>query len=212
MRLNCLIPIALLASATGTIVAAQSAASANINPAAVTPGSYVVEPSHTRLQFSLSHMGFTHWYGDLTGATGSLVLDPKNPAAAKVDVTLPVASVATTNAKLDEELRGAQWLDTNTYPTVRFVSTRVVRVGARGATVTGNLTFHGVTRPVTLNAVFNGAGTDPIAKAYTVGFDGSTSIRRSDFGVTTYVPLIGDAVDIRISAAFVPAGNSQATN
>ena len=207
MRFKHLIPLALLASATGTIVAAQSAAPANTNPAAVTPGSYVVEPSHTRLQFSLSHMGFTHWYGDLTGASGSLVLDPKNPTAAKVDVTLPVASVMTTNAKLDEELRGPEWLDATAYPTIRFVSTRVVRIGARGAMVTGNLTFHGITRPVTLNAVFNGAGADPIAKAYTVGFDATTTIRRSDFGVKTYVPMIGDAVDIRISAAFVPAGN-----
>ena len=204
MRSRYLIPFALLASAVGTIVVAQPAPPANADPAAVTAGSYVIEPSHTRLQFSLSHMGFTHWYGDLTGASGSLTLDPKNATAAKVDVTLPVASVATTSAKLDDELRGPQWLDATAYPTIRFVSTRVVRRGARGATVTGDLTFHGVTRPVTLNAVFNGAGTDPIGKAYTVGFDGTATIRRSDFGVKTYVPLIGDTVDIRISAAFVP--------
>ena len=205
MRLKYLMSVALLASTTGTIVAAQSAPPANSNPAAVTAGRYSVEPTHTRLQFSLSHMGFTNWYGDLTGASGSLVLDPKNPAAAKVDVTLPVASVATTNAKLDEELRSAQWLDAAAYPTIRFASTRVVRTGPQTATVTGDLTFHGVTRPVTLKAVFNGAGADPMAKAYTVGFDGTATIRRSDFGVKTYVPLIGDTVEIRISAAFVQA-------
>ena len=196
---------ALPASAADTAVAAQPTGPADADPEAVTAGHYAVEPSHTRLQFSLSHMGFTRWSGDLTGASGSLVLDPKNPAAAKVEVTLPVASVATTNATLDEELRGPQWLDAAAHPTIRFVSTRVVRDGAREATVTGDLTFHGVTRPVTLRAVFNGAGIDPIAKAYTVGFDATTTIRRSDFGVTTYVPLIGDAVDIRISAAFVQA-------
>ncbi len=207
MRLKYLMSIALLASATGTIVTAQSAPPANSNPAAVTAARYSIEPSHTRLQFSLSHMGFTHWYGDLTGASGSLVLDPKNPSAAKVDVTLPVASVATTNAKLDEELRSPQWLDATAYPTIRFASTRVVRTGSKAATVTGNLTFHGVTRPVTLKAVFNGAGADAIAKAYTVGFDGTATIRRSDFGVKTYVPLIGDTVDIRISAAFVLASS-----
>ena len=207
MRLKYLMSIALLASATGMIVTAQSAPPANSNPAAVTAARYSIEPSHTRLQFSLSHMGFTHWYGDLTGASGSLVLDPKNPSAAKVDVTLPVASVATTNAKLDEELRSPQWLDATAYPTIRFASTRVVRTGSKAATVTGNLTFHGVTRPVTLKAVFNGAGADAIAKAYTVGFDGTATIRRSDFGVKTYVPLIGDTVDIRISAAFVLASS-----
>ena len=78
MRSRYLIPFALLASAVGTIVVAQPAPPANADPAAVTAGSYVIEPSHTRLQFSLSHMGFTHWYGDLTGASGSLTLDPKN--------------------------------------------------------------------------------------------------------------------------------------
>ena len=98
-------------------------------------------------------------------------------------------------------------MDATAHPTVRFVSTRMVRNGPRAATVTGDLTFHGVTKPITLKAVFNGAGTDPIAKAYTVGFDGTTTIRRSEFGMKTYVPLIGDAVEIRISAAFVQAPN-----
>ena len=193
------------ASATDTTAAAPSAGPANPDPAAVTAGRYSVEPSHTRLQFSLSHLGFTHWYGDLTDASGFLVLDPQDPTRAEVDVSLPVASVATTNARLDEELRGAEWLDADAYPTIRFVSTRVAQTGERTATVIGDLTFHGVTRPVTLDAVFNGAGTDPMAQAYTVGFDATTTIRRSDFGVDTYVPLIGDSVAIRISAAFVPA-------
>ena len=205
MRFKSPMSFASPASAAGSPVAAQPTLPANTDPAAVKAGRYAVEPSHTRLQFSLSHLGFTHWYGDLTGASGTLVLDPTDPAAAKVDVTLPVASVATTNAKLDEELRGPQWLDANAFPTIRFASTQVVRNGERAAAITGDLTFHGVTRSVTLQAVFNGAGEDPIAKAYTVGFDGTATIRRSDFGVETYVPLIGDAVDIRISAAFVPA-------
>ena len=101
MRFKSLMSFTSPASAAGTTVAAQPTLPANTDPAAVTAGRYAVEPSHTRLQFSLSHMGFTHWYGDLTGASGTLVLDPKDPAAAKLDVTLPVASVATTNAKLD---------------------------------------------------------------------------------------------------------------
>ena len=178
---------------------------ADADPTAVRAGCYAVEPSHTRLQFSLSHMGFTRWYGDLTGASGSLVLDPEDPAAAKVNIALPVASITTTNATLDEELCGPQRLDAEAHPTIRFVSTQVALNSAREATISGELTFHGVTRPVTLSAVFNGAGTDPVAGAYTVGFDATTTIHRSDFGVDTYVPLIGDAVDIRISAAFVPA-------
>ena len=201
MRFRTYLAVALLASVTATVGAAQPAMPANPDPSAVTAGRYAVEPVHTRLQFTVSHLGMTHWYGDLTGASGALVIDPKNPAAAKLDVTLPVASVSTTNATLDEELRGPQWLDARAHPTIRFTSAHIVRTDPRTAVVTGDLTFHGVTKPVTLSVVFNGAGTDPIASAYTVGFDGTATIHRSDFGVKTYVPLIGDAVEIRISAA-----------
>lgn len=199
-----LLTLALLVTGGASVALAQGAP-ANTDPAAVTAGSYVVEPGHTRVQFTVSHMGFTNWYGDLTGASGSLSLDPRSPTTSKLDITIPVSSISTTNAKLDDELRSPQWLDATGYPTIRFVSTRIVREGPRAASITGNLTFHGVTRPVTLKTTFHGSGVDPVAKAYTVGFDATTSIRRSDFGVKTYVPLIGDTVDLRISAAFVKA-------
>ena len=80
---------------------------ANTDPAAVKAGTYTVETSHTRTQFTVSHMGFTDWYGDFTDTSGSLSIDPKNIAATKVDITIPVSSVSTTNAKLDEELKSA---------------------------------------------------------------------------------------------------------
>lgn len=186
----------------GTVVSAQAPAPANANPAAIHSGHYAVEPSHTRVGFAVSHIGFTDWFGDFTGVSGTLSLDPRNVASAKVDVTIPTASVVTTNAKLDEELRSADWFDAGKYPTIRFVSTKVTKTGARSAAVTGNLTFHGVTRPVTLEARFNAGGVNPLDKAYTVGFNATAHIRRSDFGVKTYLPLIGDDVAIRISAAF----------
>lgn len=202
-----IVSTALLALTSGGASTAAPVGPANTDPSAVTPGRYTAEPVHTRVQFSVPHLGITDWYGDLTGATGSLVLDPRNPSASKVEITLPVASISTINAKLDDELRGAQWFDAASYPTIRFVSTRIVRTGPRAATLTGDLTFHGVTKPVTLLAVFNAAGMDPIAKQYTVGFNATTTIHRSDFGVKTYVPLVGDSVNIRISAAFVTSPN-----
>ncbi len=203
MRFNVMASAALLIAATGGLVSAATPGPANPNPAAVAAGNYTVEPSHTRVQFTVSHMGFTDWYGDLTGASGTLVLDPRNLGASIVDISIPVASVSTTNAKLDDELRGEQWFDAARYPTVHFVSTRVVRSGSAAATIIGNLTFHGVTRPITLQAHFNGAGINSLDKNYTVGFNAATTIRRSDFGMKTYVPLIGDTTELRISAAFV---------
>ncbi|MDB5577551.1 MAG: hypothetical protein JWR80_2727 [Bradyrhizobium sp.] len=197
----------LLLSITMVFVATAALADtavgpANTDPTAVKAGSYVVEASHTRTQFTISHLGFTDWYGDFTGTSGSLSIDPKNIAATKLDITIPVSSVSTTNAKLDEELRSAAWLGAEQFPTMHFVSTKITRTGAKDAAISGNLTFHGVTLPVVLAATFNGAGVNPLNKAYTIGFNATTAIKRSDYGVKAYVPLIGDGVTIRISAAF----------
>ena len=161
-----------------------------------------VEPSHTRVLFAVSHMGFSTWFGEFTGASGSLTIDPKNAQVDAVSVSVPTASVSTSNAKLDEELKSAEWLGAAQFDTIRFRSTRVIPTGAGTADVVGELTLHGVTRPVTLKASFNGAGVNPLSKGYTVGFEVSGDVKRSDFGVKTYVPLIGDDVHLIISAAF----------
>jgi polyisoprenoid-binding protein YceI len=175
---------------------------ANPAPAAVQAGNYKLETSHTRVQFTVSHMGFSDWYGDFTGATGTLNLDPKAVAKAKLDVTIPVASVSTTNATLDGELKSNAWFDADKFPTITFTSGKVTPIGPRTALVAGNLTFHGVTKPVVLKASFLASGINPLDKAYTIGFNASTVLKRSDFGVKTYVPLISDEVTLRISAAF----------
>lgn len=172
------------------------------DPASVQPGAYAVEPYHTRIVFSVNHMGFTTYYGDFTGASGQLSLDPAHPAASAVSVSIPTASVSTTNAMLDSELKGADWFDAAKFPAITFKSTAVQPTGPTTARITGDLTLHGVTRPVVLDARFNAAGVNPLDKAYTVGFDAVAHIRRSDFGVSKYVPLVGDAVDVQISAAF----------
>ncbi len=187
------------------LLSASSAIAADTNPATVTGGTFAVESSHTRVQFAVSHMGFSTWYGDFTGATGTLNLDAKNVAASKVDITIPTASVSTTNATLDGELKSADWFDAAKYPTIRFVSTKVVKTAPNKAAITGDLTFHGVTKPVTLNATFVGSGDNPMSKKYTVGFDATATLKRSDYGVKTYVPMIGDETTLRISAAFEKA-------
>lgn len=115
---------------------------------------------------------------------------------------VPTDSVNTPVDKLTDELKGAEWLDAKAFPQIRFKASRVTVTGPSEAKVTGELTLHGVTKPVTLIAKLHGAGVNPLNKKVTVGFDLTGSIRRSDFGVKTYLPLIGDEVDIEISAAF----------
>lgn len=195
----------LLMSAALGLFAATAGLAADTHPANVTADSYTVEPAHTRVQFIVNHMGFTNWNGDFTGVSGSLTLDPKNVSASTLDISIPVASISTTNAKIDTELRSGTWFGADQFPTIRFISTKVVKTAANKATITGNLTFHGVTRPVVLTATFNGAGVNPLDKHYTVGFEATGTINRSDFGVKTYIPLLSDETKLHISVAFEKA-------
>jgi polyisoprenoid-binding protein YceI len=165
------------------------------------PGSYKVESYHTQVGFSISHFGFTYYSGLFSGATGTLQLDPAKLGTSRLDVSIPVDSVTTTVSKLTDELKGDKWFDTAKFPQAKFVSTQVVP-SADGLTVTGNLTLHGITKPVVLHVRFIGAGVNPIDKAYTVGFEATGTIKRSDFGVTTYLPAVGDEVQLNIAGAF----------
>jgi polyisoprenoid-binding protein YceI len=173
------------------------------NPADVQPGTYSVEPLHTRVLFALSHMGFTTWYGEFTHVSGSLTLNPKTLGTSTLDIIIPADTISTSNTKVDGELNSPIWLDTAKYPTIAFKSTRIVRTGHDTAKVTGTLTFHGVTKPETLSVTFNAAGVNFLSKQYTVGFNATGMIKRSDFNESTYVPVIGDDVSLIISAAFV---------
>ena len=177
----------------------------------VTGGTYRADPEHTLVRWTVDHLGFTPYFGLFGSVTGSLTLDPRNPAAAKVDITIPVSKVTTASAGLTAHLLrpgkdggkpdffGAAPADAH------FVSTRVVATG-NTAKVTGDLTLNGVTKPVTLDVSFYGAGRSPAmggnpAKE-NVGFEAETTIKRSDFGVMAGIPLVSDAVKLNIAAAF----------
>ena len=111
---------------TAALAPAALAQAANPDPASVQAGTYKLETNHARVLFAVSHMGLSTWYGDFSGAIGTLVLDPKNPAAATLSVSIPVASVSTTNATLDGELKSPVWFDAAKYPVIAFTSTKVI--------------------------------------------------------------------------------------
>ncbi len=165
-------------------------------------GSYNVEPYHTRVIFSVDHFGFSTYSGEFTKTSGTLTIDPKKPDAAALDISIATDSVSVPNEKLLGELKSDQWLDAAKFPTITFKSTKVMKTGADTAKVTGDFTLHGVTKPVTLSVKFNAAGTNPVDKNYTIGFDAEGKIKRTDFGVKMYAPYISDEVDIKISAPF----------
>ncbi len=179
------------------------------NPSAVTGGTYTADAGHSMVTWTVDHLGFTPYTGIFGDVAGTLTLDPKNPAAAKVDVTIPIAKVTTASSGLTAHLLRpgkdggkADFFGANPAD-ARFVSTGVVASG-QSAKVTGNLTLNGVTRPVTLDAKFYGAGKAPamMGGKENVGFTATATIRRSEFGVGYGIPMVSDAVKLDIIAAF----------
>lgn len=173
--------------------------------ARVVAGSYEVDSSHTQVNWQVNHFGFNDYFGLFGNVTGTLDIDPANLGAAKVDVTIPIASVATSSAGLTTHLQSPDFFDVAKFATARFVSTSVA-VDDQRAMIKGDLTMLGVTKPVELETRFEGAGANPMNKKATVGFHASTTIKRSNWGMTKYVPMVGDEVKLRISVAFEKKG------
>lgn len=208
MRLVLISAAASVLALSGASLMAQNAAPAQ--PGAqdlsrITGGTYSVDPGHTQVAFAFDHMGITKNYGLIAGpSSGSLMLDRAQPGAAKVKVTFPVANIRTAVPKLDEHLMTADFFEAAKFPTATFESTSV-KVDADDpgdAEITGNLTIKGITRPVTLDVDFTGAGANPMSKKETVGFSASGAIKRSEFGLGYGVPMVGDVIELQITAAF----------
>ncbi|MBB6252725.1 YceI family protein [Nitrospirillum iridis] len=196
-RIPALMLAALLAAAPATVLA-----QATNDASKVEGGHFTLDKSHAKVVFSVNHFGFSTYYGAFPDLEGTLDFDAKAPAKSKLDVTINVAGLATTNPKLDEHLNSKDFLDTAQFPKATFKATKIDVTGAGKGKITGDLTLHGVTKPVTLDATLHGGGTNPMTKAYVVGFDAKTTLKRSEFGISTYVPAISDDVELVISAEF----------
>lgn len=200
--------LTILALAVAAPLAAQSASTpGTLDTERVEAGIYSVDPSHTLVGWTVNHFGFNDYFGIFGDSTGTLTIDPANLDSASVDITIPVSKVTTASAGLTDHLLrpgkdgkapdffGAEPAD------ARFVSTSVEADGL-SAEITGDLTLNGVTKPVVLSAELTGAGTNPFNKKLTVGFEGTATIKRSEFGINYGLGLIGDEVDLNISVAF----------
>jgi len=208
-----ILPIAAVALAVVAVPAVIAQAPSGVPGAPdktrVTAGTYAADAGHTMVVWEVDHFGFSKYSGIFGDVTGTLVIDPANPAASKVDVTIPVSKVTTASAGLTDHLLragkdGGKADFFGPAPAdAKFVSTRVVLDDdGDEAKVTGNLTLNGVTKPVTLDVDFHGAGANPFNKKATIGFQAETKIRRSDFGVNYGIPMVSDIVELEIHAAF----------
>jgi polyisoprenoid-binding protein YceI len=163
---------------------------------------YDIDASHSGVVFGWNHFGFSNPAARFDQIEGSVLLDKADLTKSSISVTLPVEGLDTGVAKLDEALKGPDFLDATRYPTIAFKSTRVEETGENALKITGDLTVHGVTKPVTLDAKVNKIGIFEIPgviKAQAAGFDATTVIKRSDFGVSKYVPAVSDEIPVRIT-------------
>jgi polyisoprenoid-binding protein YceI len=163
---------------------------------------YDIDASHSGVVFGWNHFGFSNPTARFDKIEGSVLLDKADLTKSSISVILPLEGLDTRVAKLDEELRGPDFLDAAKYPNITFKSNKIERTGESGLRITGNLTVHGVTKPVTLDAKVNKIGLFEIPgviKAQAAGFDATTVIKRSDFGVTKYVPAVSDEISVRIT-------------
>ena len=172
---------------------------ATAGTAAAAPVTYKLDPGHTMVLFSWNHFGFSNPTANLGQVDGTLVYDEAAPTKSTVEATLPLAGLDSFVPKLDEHLKSADFLDGAKYPTVTFKSTKVTSAGKDKLKVVGDLTVHGVTKPVTLDVTVNKVGPHPMMKVQTAGFDATATIKRSDFGVGAYVPNVSDEIKIRIT-------------
>jgi len=163
---------------------------------------YAIDDSHSGVVFGWNHFGFSNPSARFDKIEGSLQLDKADITKSTVSISLPLASIDTGVPKLDEELKGPDFFDSAKYPVITFKSSKVEKSGENGLKVTGELTVHGVTKTVTLDGKVNKIGVFEIPgviKAPTAGFDATTTIKRSDFGVTKYLPAVSDELTVRIT-------------
>lgn len=159
---------------------------------------YAFDPAHTSISYSIDHMGLSEMHGVFRKFDGELQLDVKDLAKSSVSVTIDAASIDTGVDKLDEHLRTPDFFDVGKFPQIAFKSTKVEPTGAKTFKLTGDLTLHGVTKSVTLNASMRTVDSHPFRKVPAAGFLATGEIKRSEFGITTYPGALGEVVKIRI--------------
>lgn len=162
---------------------------------------YTIDPDHSHANFLVDHFGFSTIYGRFNEESGVIVFDPDNIEASSVEVVIQTASVDTNHVERDEHLRSPDFFNSDEFPEMTFTSTKVEKTGDNTGKIAGDLTFLGVTKEVTFDAVFNGTGSFPWDESTeVVGFSATTIIDRTDFGMTYGAGGIGDEIQVVLQA------------
>jgi polyisoprenoid-binding protein YceI len=178
------------------------------NEARVPVGRYDIDPDHSSITFDVDHFKYSRFTMRFDRKQGQLDWNEGGLDKSSAAITIDAASIDTNVPLLDKMVKSANMLDVSRYAEIRFASTRFERTGESRGTLTGELTIHGVTEPVTLDVTFNGFAPDPLTKKDTLGFSADGHFSRAKFGLATWYPAVGDDIRVRIQAEFVktPAG------
>jgi polyisoprenoid-binding protein YceI len=167
--------------------------------AGLSADSFKVDPVHSFVIFRIKHMDVSYTYGRFNEPTGTLVVDDADPTKSSIDVTLQAEKVDTAHAGRDKHLRSEDFFSAREFPTIRFKSTSIKPVDSTIWEVTGDLTLHGQTRPVTLRLTRTGTGPGREPGSVLTGFEGTFEIKRSDFGMSKMIGPVGDDVRLTVS-------------
>jgi len=155
---------------------------------------WIIDPDHSAAAFSVRHMMIANVRGQFCKISGTVYYDPKNIASSSIELSIDASSIFTGVQKRDDHLRSADFFDTDRYPAISFVSTRIHSVDGNKAQVTGNLTMHGITRQVTASVEISGPVQDPFGDGTSMGFTVSALINREDFGILWNQPMANNGV------------------
>jgi len=189
-----------------TLLIASLPALADHKPGAAAPPAaqvqkFDIDNNHTQVTFTYGHFGFSNPSARLEQIKGSIELNQQDWSKSSVAVTMPLAGLHTGVEKLDAHLKSADFFDAEKNPDITFKSTKVEKAGSNTLKVTGDLTAHGVTKPVALDVKINKIGENKMMQTTTAGFDADATIKRSDWGVGAYVPNVSDEVKIHITVS-----------
>jgi polyisoprenoid-binding protein YceI len=198
--------IVLTATALGACTPLQVVThSVSANESSVPAGQYQLDPHHWNVSFDVDHFHYSRFVMRFDKVTGQLDWNAAGMAKSTVHVVIDASSVNTNVPLLDRMVKGADMFDAARSPNIDFVSTSFTPTGDDKGTLTGDLTIRGTTRPVSLNVTFNGHAVNPLTKQQTLGFSADGHFSRSQFGLTTWYPAVGDDVHVAIQAEFSQA-------
>ncbi len=166
------------------------------SPAYAQVPTYDIDASHTRIFFRVDHAGFSDLVGEFTSYDGYFTFDAEKPESSTAEIAIKVDSIETSSKELDGKLVSSQFFNAGKFPEITFKSTKVTKTGEHKGTLEGELTMHGVTKPMLFNVSFN-KGADFMG-SYKTGFAATGTLKRSDFGIDKYVPTVSDEVRIEI--------------